>query len=348
MSIILSAIAKIEAAGLNRFRCCLTGAPYATLDSSEINLALQVELENDPNISEERLIDAWELKALTFNTQVLPSLRGIKERALVPMLNSGAAGQVKLVTYLLTRLFFPRLGMDHVHTEEQRERMLFAIHMHDAASEWEPMKTGEFVQKLLVIDSYLAMPYWHTLWAFESSFSKLGIDKAPKKVQSTFAEPLTITEDMTRLDAVIGYLYELMIFVTERDGVIGKSGSRFAQAVMSMTAEHLPKIVIPHFQKTLSEADRARLENRKRLDSRTELRIAHSAIHGKKTPLNYHESGAWQMAQEMRKNLKAKAKADADKKTKPATESKKRESKTKIDPRFAAAFNKLVLTPFTK
>jgi len=311
----------------------LTGAPYATIDSSEIAIALQAEIENAPSVSEDRLIDAWELKALTFNSQILPSLRGVKERSLVTILNSGAAGQVKLVTYLLTRLFYPHIGTGHMLTEVQRERMLFAIHMHDAAVEWAPAKTAEYVQKLAVIDSYLAMPYWHTLWAFESAFSKVGLERAPKKVQSTFADPLTIT--------VITYLYELMVYVTERDGVVGKSGSKFAQAIMAMTAEHLPKVVIPHFQKTLSEADRIRLENRKRMDSRTELRIAHSAIHGKKTPLNYHDSGAWQMAQELRKNLKAKAKTES--KPKPATEPKKRESKTKIDPRFAAAFNALVL-----
>ncbi len=342
MSIVTSARNKIEAAGLNRFRCCLTGAPYATIDSSEIEIALKAELESNPAISEDRLVDAWELKALTFNSQVLPSLRGIKERALVPLLSAGASGQVKLVTYMLTRLFFPRIGTDKLDTESARERMLFAINLYDSAVDWAPMKTAEYVQKLAVIDSYLSMPYWSTLWAFESTFSKVGLERSPKKVQETFADPSLVAEDMTRLDAVIIYLYELMIYVTERDGVVGKSGSKFAQAIMAMTAEHLPKVVIPHFQKTLSEADRIRLENRRKLDSRTELRVAHSAIHGKKTPLNYHENAAWQMAQELRKNMKAKA-AASESKAKPATETKKRESKTKIDPRFAAAFNALVL-----
>jgi len=339
MTLVNETLAQIQERGLDKIRCCLTGAPYATLEAGEILIALQGEVEADSKITQERLIDTWELRALTFNSQVLPSLRGIREKALVPMLNAGATGQVKVLTYMLTRLFYPHIGAEPLPSDQAKDRMLFAIHMYDTAMTWDAMQTAAYVQKLAVIDSYCSMPYWHTLWAFDSAFSKLGLAKSPRKVQDTFADPLRITEDVTLIDAVITYLYELMIYVTERDGVAGKSGSKLAQAIMAMTAEHLPKIVIPHFQKTLSEADRIRLENRRRMESRTELRVAHSAIHGKKTPINYHENGAWQMAQELRRNMKAKTESQP----KPKSETKKRESKTQIDPRFAAAFNALVL-----
>lgn len=343
MSLITTTLIEIQNRGLDKIRCCLTGAPYATIETGEIALALQAEIESDSTITQDRLTDNWELKALTFNSQVLPSLRGVKEKALVPMLNSGATGQVKVLTYLLTRLLYPHLSAEPMPSEFAKERMLFAIHMYDTASKWEPMITAGYVQQLVVIDAYCSMPYWHTLWAFESTFSKMGLAKSPKIVQETFADPLRVTEDVARIDSVIKYLYELMLHTAERDGVAGKSGNKLAQQIMLMSAAHLPKIVIPHFQKTLSDADRIRLENKRRIDSKTELRVAHSAIHGKKTPLQYHDNAAWQMAQE----LKASMKKQAESKPKTNTDKTKAESKpksnAKIDPRFAAAFNMLVL-----
>jgi hypothetical protein len=202
------------------------------------------------------------------------------------------------------------------------------------------MRTAAYVQQLVVVDAYCSMPYWHTLWAFESQFSKFGLAKSPKRVQDTFADPLRIVDDMTHIDDVIKYLYELMLHVSERDGVNGRSGNKLAQEIMFVSAAMMPKIVIPHFQKTLSEADKLRLEEKRRIDSRTELRVAHSAIHGKKTPINYHDNVAWQLAQELKQNMK---KANESKPAKPKTETKPKESKTKIDPRFAAAFNSLVI-----
>jgi hypothetical protein len=128
-----------------------------------------------------------------------------------------------------------------------------------------------------------------------------------------------------------------MLYVTERDGVAGRSGNKLAQQIMLIQAAVLPKIVIPHFQKQLSEADRLRLENKRKIDSRTELRVAHSAIHGKNTPIDYHNNAAWQMANALKKDLKKASES------KPKAEPKQKPSNTKIDPRFAAAFNKLVL-----
>jgi hypothetical protein len=337
MSLITDALIEIQNRGLDKIRCCLTGAPYATIDPAEIMLALQAEIEADSKISQDRLTDDWELKALTFNSQALPSLRGVKEKALMPMMTSGLTGQVKALTYMLTRLLFPHIGAEPLPSETAKERMLFAIHMYDTALNWEPMKTSAYVQQLVIIDSYCAMPYWHTLWAFESAFSKLGLAKSPKQVQETFADPLRVTEDATRIDAVIKYLYEVMLYVTERDGVAGRSGNKLAQQIMLIQAAVLPKIVIPHFQKQLSEADRLRLENKRKIDSRTELRVAHSAIHGKNTPIDYHNNAAWQMANALKKDLKKASES------KPKAEPKQKPSNTKIDPRFAAAFNKLVL-----
>jgi hypothetical protein len=344
MPIVSNALIEIQNRGLNKIRCAITGAPYATLESDEILQSLRSDVENDPSLTQERLVDNWELKALTFNSQVLPSLRGVNTKALVPMLNSGAKGSVKILTYFLTRLLYPQIGAEPKSSEFLKERMLFAIHMYDSALEWDSMKTSSYVQQLSVIDSYCSMPYWHTLWAFESAFSKFGLAKSPKIVQETFADPLRITEDMTRIDAVVTYLYELMLHVAERDGVAGKSGNKLAQEIMFMSAAALPKIVIPHFQKTLSDADKLRLENKRRVDSKTELRVAHSAIHGKKfapihgkqTMHNAEENAVWQMAKEMQKSLAKKSESQPKPK-----QSKQTKPLSKLDRQFEDAFKSL-------
>lgn len=340
MSITQTALLEIQSQGLDRIRCYLTGAPYATIASEEIMFSLESDLASDPTATSDNLVDSWQLKALTFNSQLLPMLRGVKEKALIQFMRSGHNGQVKALGYLLTRLLYPHLGSDPLHTEVARERMLFATHLYDTAAQWEPLKVSALVQKLVVVDSYCSMPYWHTLWAFESAFSKLGIQKAPVRVRDTFADPLRVTEDASRIDDIIKYLYELMLHVTERDGVAGKSGNRFAQQILLVTAAHIPKSVVPHFQKQLSEADRLRFDKQRKFDSRTELRVAYSAIHGKSAgvPLDYNADSAshaaWQMAQvvklQTRKTREAKAATPKPKKT------------PQIDPKFAAAFNALM------
>lgn len=345
MTIVSNALIEIQNRGLNKIRCAITGAPYATLESDEILQALKTEVENDPLLTQDRLVDNWELKALTFNSQVLPSLRGVNTKALVPMLHSGAKGSVKILTYFLTRLLYPQLGAEPKSSEFSKERMLFAIHMYDSALEWDHMKTASYVQQLSVVDSYCSMPYWHQLWAFESTFSKFGLAKSPKIVQETFADPLRITEDMNRIDAVVNYLYELMLHIAERDGVAGKSGNKLAQEIMLLSASALPKIVIPHFQKNLSEADKLRLENKRRVDSKTELRVAHSAIHGKnyapihgkQTMHGQEENAVYQMAKAMQKDL---AKKSDSKQTKPK-QSKQTKPLSAMDQRFQDAFKSL-------
>lgn len=331
MTIIADAIIEIQNLGLDKIRCYLTGAPYATLDPNEIAFALESELAEDPMISQGRLVDMWELKAVTFNSQLLPTLRGIKTKSLLSFMSSGHNGQVKALTYLLTRLFFPHLGSEPLRSDIAKERMLFSTHLHDTAAKWDAFKVAGFVQQLVVIDSYCSMPHWHTLWAFESSVSKLGIDKAPLKVRETFADPSLIAEDESRIEAVVTYLYELMLYVTERDGVAGKAGNRFSQEIMLIQAAHLPQPVIPHFQKKLSEADLLRQQDRRAINSRTELRVAHSAIHGKGTPLNYHTDEIFQAAKSIRMNTKKAAESKAKGEPKP-------KKAPKIDSKFMAAF----------
>jgi hypothetical protein len=333
MSTIANALLQIQNLGLDKIRCYLTGAPYAQIDSSEIAIALQAEIEHDENVTVDRLVDNWQLKALSFNSQTLPSLRGVKDKALMPLMRTGQTGQVKTLTYMLTRLLFPHLGSEPLPSDVQADRMLFAVHLYDTAMTWEVTQVTEYVQQLVIVDAYCAMPYWHTIWAFESAFSKFGLAKAPKRIQETFADPLRVTEDMSRIRELIVFMYKLMLHVTERDGVAGKSGNRLAQQIMLIQAAHLPKMTIPHFQKQLSEADRFRLEERRKIESRNELRVAWSATNGKgHLPNDFTKQAAARIAKSMeKKSSEAKPK-----------DSKPKASTAKIDPRFAAAFKALV------
>jgi hypothetical protein len=357
MSIIETAIVTVKNQGLNKIRCYLTGAPYATLDDNEIRYDLQSMLDSEPTMSLDSLVDHWELKALTFNSQLLPILRGVNTKSLLSFMQTGHAGQVKALTYLLTRLLYPSFS-DSINTEKMRERMLFATHLYDAAIEWEEMRTMSHVQQLVMIDSYVSMPYWHGIWAFESSLSKMGLDKAPKAVRETFADPLRVTEDVKRIDSLIKYMYELMLHCAETDGAIGRPGNRLSQQIMLVQAAHLPKQVIPHFQKTLSEADKIRMENRRRMESKNQLKFAHSAIHGKGVGVNYHDDpvtmatmatrNAAKRAAEAKESPLAKALREIKEgkvgAAKPQTTSQKK-STAKVNANVQNAMAKLSLSP---
>jgi hypothetical protein len=135
-----------------------------------------------------------------------------------------------------------------------------------------------------------------------------------------------------------------MIYVTEKDGAIGKAGNRVAQQIMLIAAAKLPKVVIPHFQKTLSEADRIRLEDRRKMDSKPELRMAWSATHGRSRLASgkaVDKNGVVlgdalsinKMAADMKDALAKKTQAKkAEKKAQPAG----------VSNAFAAAFNKIM------
>lgn len=359
MSIIETAIVTIQNQGLNKIRCCLTGAPYATLDENEIRYDLKAMLDNEPKLSLDSLMDTWELKALTFNSQMLPILRGVNPKSLLSFMQTGHAGQVKALTYLLTRLLYPSLNENVINTEMMRERMLFATHLYDAAIEWEEMRTMSHVQQLVMVDSYVSMPYWHGIWAFESSLSKMGLDKAPKSVRETFADPMRIAEDHKTIDSLIKYMYELMIHCAETDGAVGRPGNRLSQQIMLVQAAHLPKQVIPHFQKTLSEADKIRMENRRRMESKNQLKFAHSAIHGKGVGVNYHDDeltmaamrtrNAAKRATEAKESPMAKALREIKEGVigtakKPQTTSQKK-STAKVNANMQNAMSKLSLSP---
>jgi len=275
------AIAIISERGLDKFRCNLTGAPYATIESDEIVIALEGDLASDPTLTVDRLIDNWELRSLTFNSQSLPSLRSAGTHALLPLMHRGKDGQTRVLTYQLTRLMFPMT--DKRDSEWMRERMLFAIAMYDAAIQWDYRTTAGYVQSLVAIDSYCSMPLWHKLWAFDSKLSNVGRHKAPRLVQNLFNDPMGLTLDHVRVQKLIAFMFVLMIYVNGTDGVAGHSGNRASQNVLFLTAPDVHSGVIPDFQVDLSQADVDRAAKARAINANEGVKIAWSAIHGRGT-----------------------------------------------------------------
>ena len=154
---VTQALEVVKTRKLDQIRCCLTGAPYATVESDEILRALESEYLAHPKSNVDRLVDSWELRALTLNSQMLPSLRGVKQKALIPHMVRGHIGQVRILTYMMTRLMYPNVG-GHFDSEEQRNRMLFAIEFHDAGLAWDESKVAATVQYLVAIDSCQEKP----------------------------------------------------------------------------------------------------------------------------------------------------------------------------------------------
>lgn len=273
--------AKVIELGLDRMRCCLTGAPYATMDSDEVLMAIEGDALSNPGISDDRLLDMYELRALTFNLKPMPSLRGVQAKGLVPLMSRGQNGQVRLMTYLLTRLFYPQLGdVDALDTSLAKDRMMFSTGMYESAMKWPYSTVAGYVQSLVAIDSFCAMPAWRKLYAFESSLSNVGLKHAPMLVQRAFAEPTVMIEDQPRVKKVIDFLFVIMLIVAEKNGVAGRSGNRLSQNVLFLTAPEAESQKIPLHQKELSQADIDRAAKFRAINARQETRIAHSAIHG--------------------------------------------------------------------
>lgn len=109
-SVIQDAMAKIKSRGLNKLYCSLTGAEYATLSNSEIELSLRVELQRVPLIDVDQLVNAFVLRHAALSSGPCPSLRVHKDHStLLYLLKSSEQGPTRLICYLTGRLFFEAL-----------------------------------------------------------------------------------------------------------------------------------------------------------------------------------------------------------------------------------------------
>lgn len=325
------ALTDIKDAGLNSYRCYLTGAPYAYIIDSEIEFALESELREDKTLTVGRLVDNWELKAIAISNQMLPSLRGSSSHALIPHLRDGVNGNARIATYMLTRLLFPHIGTKGLESDARRMRAAFSRQCHDWLAGKEMSVLAEMTQRLTAIDAYCAMPLWHSLWSFESIHSDYGVHNAPKAVRAAFYEPESLIGNVATVTAVIEFMFRLMLQITERDGAAGKGGSRLAQRILVLEAEVAKPQPIPmHQKREVSQADLLRMENQRKIAANQTLRIAHSAIHGPK----HRPGGGLMDSNALMAAMAAKAaKKQANHEAKPAAK-----KKSTINPMLAKAF----------
>lgn len=280
--VIFAALAEVKNRGLNRFRCSLTGAPYATIDNEEIVLYLQLEHGMNRSHSPERLADAWEMHVLTLSSQPLPSLRSVNTAALASHILKGHQGHARIAVYMLSRLLFPNTFGKPLDSNQLIERAAFAREMHDWIVTCETGPLALLSQKLVAIDAYCAMPLWYELWAFDAAESRYSIHNAKAPVRKAFDEPESLIGNLPAIEAVITFMFELMLYVTQRDGVAGKSGSRMAQRALAIQTERMRVAGIPlHQKREISQADRERIAYQKAVAREAPIRVAHSAIHGK-------------------------------------------------------------------
>lgn len=275
------ALIKIKQDRLNFFRCSLTGAPFAQIMDDEIAMALESIMATNPKVEFDTLIDLWELKQFAYSTRPMPSLTNVNENALVPLLERGADGSARIAAYMLTRLMYPELADTFVSSQAKLERAAFARGMYDWLLTLESDNLVFTSQRMVAIDAYCAMPYWHKLWHFESIHSKFGLQNAHADIKAAFESPDNLIDNLALLERIIHFMFTLMLQVSDRDGIAGRSGSKIAQAVLVYEAAHVKVDTIPHFQKDVHAEQRARIKWQKALNGAEPVRIAHSAIHGK-------------------------------------------------------------------
>lgn len=276
-----AALNTIKSESMNTFRCSLTGAPYAVIMDDEIMQALESDITANPALKADDLVDAWGLRVVAYANQSLPVLRNANVKALTSILYRGHQGHVRVMTYMLTRLLFPHLGAETPSSDSIIARKEFSREMHDFAITLDSDLVVDLSQKLVAIDAYCSMPYWHTLWAFESQMSKYGIKNASTLVKRAFAEPDSLVGNTLRINEVILFMFNLMMKNLETDGVAGKGGSKLAQEILLINTGLRTVDHVPESQKNVTEEQRQRVADQRATNTRKELRVAWSAMNGK-------------------------------------------------------------------
>lgn len=112
------ALRAIREEGFNKIFCTLTGVQVGTIDDSEIELCLRMELARDPLLDSDSLVDDFAMRFYAMSSGPAPSLRVHRDHnALVRTLRLDAQGPNRLFGYLAGRLLFDSMvRKQEVHT----------------------------------------------------------------------------------------------------------------------------------------------------------------------------------------------------------------------------------------
>lgn len=171
------ALAQIKEQNLNRMRCILTGAPYATVDDSEVRLALMGYVGERLEVPVDELLDKWDLNLLAMCSKVGPAFMNRKTVTLKEMIREGSvAGYARLLTFYLTRFFY---SFDHfgqgMSSQRSIERLHFAIDWHDFFMGLDVQELRVAAFRLASDDGWLNLGLWKQLGLFHVRARTNGI-----------------------------------------------------------------------------------------------------------------------------------------------------------------------------
>lgn len=171
-----SILTTIKEENSNRMRCILTGAPYATLDDNEICKFILTQINSNTAMSDDNVIDAWSLTALSMASRVGPALQNQKEFTLHSLLDGTAYGYARLITFYMTRFFFDVAESDKkLISTRSVSRMHFASHWFDYLIGLEINSLEKITLRIAADDNWLPLHYWKSTPLFDKNATVNGL-----------------------------------------------------------------------------------------------------------------------------------------------------------------------------
>lgn len=286
-------LTQIQEEKLNRMRCVLTGAPYATIDSNEVWHYLNSTLAANPKMSHDQLLDSWDLVMLSMCSRVGPALMNRKRFALVMLLNDvrEERGLARLITFYLTRFFY---SFDHhnkgFNSQHAIDRMHFAIEWFDYLSGQSLNDLTRLAYRICADDAWLPLDRWRHMGLFSNRSRTHGI-MAPEHLTlrawtlNPSAMPVTIAAANEALDSLISILVqqELQGGVADLAPANVESIEVLKEVAAALSLSPV-MIEVERMRESSDAATAAQAEQsylvRERL-TRKPVTVIHSALHGK-------------------------------------------------------------------
>jgi len=141
----------ILAEKMDEILCFATGSTIGCVDTAEIRICLQMELNRSPLASVDDLVESWSIRQYAMSSNVAPSLRHHKDHhTLLRLLKAdNVNGPARILAYMASRLFFEALIPQRMipSTEVRRARLAWLIdfrnRIDDLPTKWYESLTAE-------------------------------------------------------------------------------------------------------------------------------------------------------------------------------------------------------------
>ena len=320
---VVSALAMIESEGLNKMRCVLTGAPYATIDTAEIKMTLESLAGNNFNLTADFLLDKWNLNLFTMCSKPGPLFVNRQELALSELAHANsAASHARIITHYLSKFFYSTgLQKRSFNSDRLIDRMHFTIEWHDYLSQVEIETLRKLSFRLAACDGWLSFSDWKELNLFRTFNNKAAINSPEYAyLRSALAFPIDMDVATVSLEKLIASL-ESIVATTEATGGVAHIASANKESIK--VAHILNDLFGLAAIETPTEVDVTNLETSQlfaeianHFDYKPEFKRAWSATHGRGYAMN--EAGP--KTRTAKEAIDARKKAQADLKAKRAAE----------------------------